>query len=177
MASPCRFGSPHDAIVAGIVTIPQELRLVPALSIAENLTLYDPPARRLLGLSVIDRKAMRAQARAALAQLDFAPDPDARVDHLSFAERQLVAIAKAVRRRCRLLILDEPTAALETREIERLFAVLGAHEAAGRRDRLRLAPAGRGRGAGRPLHRAARRPRRRAPRARRVRRPPIWFRP
>ena len=123
--SPCRFGSPHDAIVAGIVTIPQELRLVPALSIAENLTLDDPPARRLLGLSVIDRKAMRAQARAALAQLDFAPDPDARVDHLSFAERQLVAIAKAVRRRCRLLILDEPTAALETHEIEKLFSVLG----------------------------------------------------
>jgi ABC-type sugar transport system ATPase subunit len=121
----CRFASPHDAIVAGIVTIPQELRLVPALSIAENLTLDDPPARRLLGVSVIDRKAMREQARAALAQLDFAPDPDTRVDRLSFAERQLVAIAKAVRRRCRLLILDEPTAALETHEIEKLFAVLG----------------------------------------------------
>ena len=49
--SPCRFGSPHDAIVAGIVTIPQELRLVPALSIAENLTLDGPPVRRLLGVS------------------------------------------------------------------------------------------------------------------------------
>ncbi|MBX9846225.1 MAG: sugar ABC transporter ATP-binding protein [Xanthobacteraceae bacterium] len=132
--NPCRFTSPHDAIVAGIVTIPQELRLVPALSIAENLTLDDPPARRLLGplgLSVIDRSAMRAQAQAALAHLDFAPDPDARVDRLSFAERQLVAIAKAVRRRCRLLILDEPTAALETREIERLFAVLGRMKAQG----------------------------------------------
>jgi ABC-type sugar transport system ATPase subunit len=129
--SPCRFASPHDAIAAGIVTIPQELRLVPALSIAENLTLDDPPARRLLGLSVIDRKAMREQARTALAQLDFAPDPDVRVDRLSFAERQLVAIAKAVRRRCRLLILDEPTAALETHEIEKLFAVLGRMKAQG----------------------------------------------
>jgi ABC-type sugar transport system ATPase subunit len=67
---------------------------------------------------------MRAEARAELAQLDFAPDPDLRVDQLGFAERQLVAIAKALRRRCRLLILDEPTAALETREIERLFSVL-----------------------------------------------------
>ena len=53
--SPCQFGNPHDAIVAGIVTIPQELRLVPALSIAENLTLDDPPVRRLLGVSLIDR--------------------------------------------------------------------------------------------------------------------------
>ena len=57
-------------------------------------------------------------------RLNFAPDPDIRVDRLSFAERQLVAIAKALRRQCRVLLLDEPTAALETREIERLFAVL-----------------------------------------------------
>jgi ABC-type sugar transport system ATPase subunit len=129
--NPCRFGSPHDAITAGIVTIPQELRLVPALSIAENLTLDDPPSRRLLGVSIIDRRAMREEARAALAHLDFAPDPDTRVDRLSFAERQLVAIAKAVRRRCRLLILDEPTAALESHEIEQLFAVLGRMKAQG----------------------------------------------
>ena len=43
---PCNFASPHDAIAAGIVTIPQELRLVPALSIAENISLGDPPLRR-----------------------------------------------------------------------------------------------------------------------------------
>ena len=120
----CHFGNPHDAIVAGIATIPQELRLIPALSVAENLTLDDPPVRAVLGVPLLDRAAMREQARQALAQLDFAPDPDMRVDRLSFAERQLVAIAKALRKRCRLLILDEPTAALETREIERLFAVL-----------------------------------------------------
>lgn len=118
------FNTPHDAIAVGIATIPQELRLVPALSVAENLTLDDPPVRRALGVSVIDRAAMREHARRALAQLDFAPDPDARIDRLGFAERQLVAIAKALRKRCGLLILDEPTAALETREIERLFAVL-----------------------------------------------------
>jgi ribose transport system ATP-binding protein len=121
---PCQFGNPHDAIVAGIATIPQELRLIPALSVAENLTLDDTPVRAVLGVPLLDRPAMRHQARQALAQLDFAPDPDTRVDRLSFAERQLVAIAKALRKRCRLLILDEPTAALETREIERLFAVL-----------------------------------------------------
>ncbi|MEW6453330.1 MAG: sugar ABC transporter ATP-binding protein [Pseudomonadota bacterium] len=120
----CHFNNPHDAIAAGIATIPQELRLVPALSVAENMTLGDPPVRSMFGVPLIDRAAMREQARQAFADLDFTPDPDTRVDHLSFAERQLVAIAKALRKRCRLLILDEPTAALETREIERLFAVL-----------------------------------------------------
>src|SRR4051794_19379769 len=128
---PCHFSNPHDAIVAGIATIPQELRLIPALSIAENLTLDDPPVRTVLGVPLLDRAAMREQARQALAALDFAPDPDTRVDRLSFAERQLVAIAKALRRRCRLLILDEPTAALETREIERVFAVLSRMKAQG----------------------------------------------
>jgi ABC-type sugar transport system ATPase subunit len=126
-----QFTSPRDAIAAGIATIPQELRLVPALSVAENLMLGDPPVRRLLGLPVVDRVGMREAARAQLAQLDFAPDPDARVDRLSFAERQLIAIAKALQRQCRLLILDEPTAALETREIERLFAVLARMKAQG----------------------------------------------
>jgi ribose transport system ATP-binding protein len=121
---PCHFGNPHDAIVAGIATIPQDLQLIPALSVAENLTLNDPPVRAVLGMPLLDRAAMREQARRALAQLNFAPDPGLRIDRLSFAERQLVAIAKALRKRCRLLILDEPTAALETREIERLFAVL-----------------------------------------------------
>ena len=127
----CRFNGPRDAIAAGIVTIPQELRLVPTLSIAENLTLGDPPVRRILGLQLIDRARMRKEAQEQLAQLDFAPDPDLRVDRLSFAERQLVAIAKALRRRCRVLVLDEPTAALETREIERLFAVLARMKSQG----------------------------------------------
>jgi ABC-type sugar transport system ATPase subunit len=120
----CHFKGPRDAIAAGIVTIPQELRLVPTLSIAENLTLGDTPLQRVLGLRVVDRTRMRKEAQEQLAQLDFAPDPDTRVDRLNFAERQLIAIAKALRRRCHVLILDEPTAALETHEIERLFDVL-----------------------------------------------------
>jgi ABC-type sugar transport system ATPase subunit len=122
--NPCHFSNPRDAIDAGIATIPQELRLVPALSVGENLTLDDPPVRLVCGIPLVDRPAMQEEARRALSLLDFAPDPSIRVDHLSFAERQLVAIAKALRKRCRLLILDEPTAALEAREIERLFAVL-----------------------------------------------------
>jgi ribose transport system ATP-binding protein len=120
----CRFASPHDAIAAGIAVIPQEPRLVPALSIAENIALGALPVRRAWGIPVVDRARMCEVALAQLAQLDLAPDVGRRVDRLTFAERQLVAIAKALRQRCRLLILDEPTAALETREIARLFAVI-----------------------------------------------------
>jgi ABC-type sugar transport system ATPase subunit len=118
------FASPRDAIAAGIVTIPQELRLVPALSIAENMALGDLPVRRFGPLALIDRARIHDEARAVLAELEFAPDPRAAVASLGFAERQLVAIAKALRRRCRIFILDEPTAALEQREIARLFSVL-----------------------------------------------------
>src|SRR5271167_1759699 len=119
------LSSPHDAIASGVVTIPQELHLVPALSVAENLALGDLPARRLFGVAaLIDRARMREEARTLLASFDFAPDPDLPVRQLDFAEQQIVALAKALRRDCRVLILDEPTAALESREIERLFTVL-----------------------------------------------------
>ncbi len=119
------FSSPRDAIMSGIVTIPQELRMVPALSIAENIALGSLPMRRILGvLPAIDRKRMREDARHYLDQLNFTADLDRPVYTLSFAERQLVAIAKALRLKCRIFILDEPTAALEDREIERLFAVI-----------------------------------------------------
>src|SRR5437016_1834344 len=118
------FASPRDAIAPGIVTIPQELRLVPTLSTAENIALGALPVRLFGPLATIDRGRMREQARNVLPELDLAPDARAPVASLSFAERQLVAIAKALSRRCRIFVLDEPTAALEKREIERLFSVL-----------------------------------------------------
>jgi ABC-type sugar transport system ATPase subunit len=119
------FASPHDAIASGVVTIPQELRLVPALSVAENLALGDLPIRRLLGIPIVDHARLRAEAHAQLARFDFAPDPDQSVRNLGFAEQQIIAIAKALRLRCQVLILDEPTAALQSPEIARLFAILG----------------------------------------------------
>ena len=128
---PRSFASPQEAIAAGIVTIPQELRLVPALSIAENVALGDLPARRLGPIALVDRARMREEARAVLAQLDYHPDPRHQVVSLSFAERQLVAIGKGLRRKSRVFILDEPTAALEKREIERLFSVLARLRAQG----------------------------------------------
>ena len=121
------FRGPREAQEAGIVVIPQEMQLVPAATVAENVTLGAWPQKRALGLlPVIDRGAMRRRAAEVLAQLDFHHDLDARVDALSFAERQLVVIARALSHEARVLVLDEPTASLEHREAERLFAVIAA---------------------------------------------------
>ena len=120
----CAFASPHEAIAAGIVTIPQELRLVPALSVAENVVLGDLPVRRLGPIALVNRTRMRERASAVLEQLDFHADVRRPVASLGFAGRQLVAIAKGLCRESRVFILDEPTAPLEKREVERLFSVL-----------------------------------------------------
>src|SRR5947199_10160808 len=90
--------------------LPQELRLVPTLSIAENIALGDLPVRRFGPLATIDRGRMREQARNLPAELDFAPDPRAPVTSLSFSKRQRVAVAKALHRTCPIILLDSPTA-------------------------------------------------------------------
>jgi ABC-type sugar transport system ATPase subunit len=129
---PCAFANPREALAAGIATIPQELRLVAALSVAENIALGDLPVRRRWGIvPTLDRVRMVEDASALLLRLGYVCDPRRKVGALPFAERQLVAIGKALRRRCRVLILDEPTASLEAREIERLFAVLADMSAQG----------------------------------------------
>jgi ABC-type sugar transport system ATPase subunit len=123
------FSSPAGAMAAGIATIPQELRLVPGLSVAENICLGHWP-RKWGGLA-IDRAAMRRDAAEVLRQVGHPIAPDIPVGRLDFAERQLIVIARALRLDPRVLILDEPTAALERREAERLFAVLDRLRAQG----------------------------------------------
>lgn len=116
------FAGPSDALAAGIVVIPQEMRVVMAQTVAENVLLGKLPSKKVFGLvPAIDRRRMRELTGELLGSFDLDVDPEVTLDRLSFAERQLIMIARALNHDARLLILDEPTAALETREVERLF--------------------------------------------------------
>ncbi|MBB4662111.1 sugar ABC transporter ATP-binding protein [Conexibacter arvalis] len=109
---------PADALSAGVAMIHQELRLVPELSIAENVFVGDLPMRG----GRVDRTRMRREAAAQLERVGLATDPDRPVRELSVAAQQQVEIAKALHRDSRFLILDEPTAPLGEEETAQLFA-------------------------------------------------------
>jgi ribose transport system ATP-binding protein len=109
-----------SAQAAGIRMIHQEFPDAPTLSVAENISLGRLPARR----GLVRWRAVRERARAVLDQIGVDLDPEAPVGSLRVGERQIVEIAKALSDRARVLILDEPTAALSQREVERLFDFL-----------------------------------------------------
>ena len=111
------FGSPLDAQNAGIAIAPQEVSLVPLLSVAENILLGAQEA----GPAGIDWRKTRKRALDSLEQIDDTIDPDVPVESLSKAQQQLVQIARAVATSAEILIFDEPTAALTSRETERFF--------------------------------------------------------
>lgn len=117
-----RFRSPRDAFAAGIATIHQELAYFGRLSVAENLCLGEPwPRYRWGGVSW---RGLHAEARRRLDRFGLPVETTRRFDTLSTAEKQEVAMARALSRRSRLLILDEPTASLTEPEVDRLFAHL-----------------------------------------------------
>jgi rhamnose transport system ATP-binding protein len=117
------FHSPHDARDAGIAVIYQEPTLFPDLSVEENVVMgYHP----LGSLRRIDRGAMRRTVQGLLDRLGVRLDPERPVRGLSIADQQIVEIAKALSFDARVLIMDEPTAALSGPEVERLFAVVRA---------------------------------------------------
>lgn len=108
----------RDAEAVGIEIVQQELNLIPTLSVAENLFLADLPA----AAGVIRRGVLRQRARAALDRVGLSGiSTEAEVATLGIGQQQMVEIAAALNRKCRLLILDEPTAALTSAESETLF--------------------------------------------------------
>src|SRR5581483_157764 len=113
---------PRDAEDLGIRTIYQELHYAPDLSVAENLLLGHLP-RRAGGL-LIDWHATREIARQNLKLLDVRIEPNALMRNLSVVERQIVQIVQALSGKARVLVMDEPTAALTPREVAQLFAII-----------------------------------------------------
>lgn len=117
------FANSREAEAQGIVLIHQEFSLAEDLTIAQNLFLGHEKKRGWGGL-LLDDDAMRTEARQAIAQVGLTADVDTRVKDLIVAEKQLVEIARALLRKARLLIMDEPTATLTPTETERLFGLM-----------------------------------------------------
>ena len=124
-----QFSSPHDAIDAGIATIHQELAYCGHLTVAENLLLGEPWPRHRWG--GVDWPRLHAQAATQLARCQLEIPTTRTFSDLTAAQKQEVAIARALNRDARLLILDEPTASLSQPEVERLCAHLSRLQAEG----------------------------------------------
>ncbi|WP_407179138.1 sugar ABC transporter ATP-binding protein [Bradyrhizobium sp. STM 3562] len=116
------INSSADAQRLGIAVIFQEFSLVPYLDIAQNIFLGREPKRAVPG--TIDRHRLLRDAERVLRSIGFDIDPTTIVAKLGVAQQQMVEIAKAVSQNARILVMDEPTAALSDRETELLFALI-----------------------------------------------------
>lgn len=119
--------TPAQAQRLGISTVYQEVNLLPNLSVAQNVFLGREPKRR----GLVDTHEMRQRTATLLRRFDLDIDPARPLDSYPVAVRQLIAIARAVDMSARLLILDEPTASLDAREVDRLFAIVNQLKAEG----------------------------------------------
>ena len=118
--APVRFRRPAEAAANGISMIYQELDLVPHLTVAENLFLGHPPAR----FGLLDKRSRKARAAEALARVGATFAPDTAVGDLSVANQQLTAIARSLTREAKVIIMDEPSAALNETELKAVFRVI-----------------------------------------------------
>jgi ABC-type sugar transport system ATPase subunit len=122
-----RFRSPRDALAMGIATIAQELALVPARSVVENVFLgMEPRALGVIRTGEMERRFAELNERTG-----FALPPNARVGSLRVAEQQKVEILRALARDARLILMDEPTASLTADETERLLEIIRRLSASG----------------------------------------------
>jgi ABC-type sugar transport system ATPase subunit len=123
--APARFASPQDAADVGIATIFQELALSENLSIAENVFLGRELVRRVLGVPFLKRQAMKQKVAELLNTLEaHISDPEATVGSLSGGQRQAVAISRALNLNARLVVMDEPTAALAVAETRKVLQLI-----------------------------------------------------
>jgi ribose transport system ATP-binding protein len=118
---PIKFASPADAAALGIVCIFQELSLLPDLSVADNISVADPPKR----FGLIDHRRQRRIAKEVLHRVGCGDiRPDERVKDLPLSRQQMVEIAKALVRNPRLIIMDEATSALTAKDVEHLYRIV-----------------------------------------------------
>lgn len=113
--------TPIDAIMAGIQVIYQDFSVFPNLTVMENLALNTELAAKR---RIVSKKRMRQIAEEAVAKIDFRVDLDALVGTLSVAEKQMVAISRALMFNAKLIIMDEPTTALTKKEVQALFRII-----------------------------------------------------
>jgi len=119
---PVEYKHPKDAELDGIAVIHQELNILPELSVAENLFLGDERTYRKTGW--LKTKEMNNEAVTLLSELGLTIKATERAGNLSVGKQQIIEIAKALKTKAEIIIMDEPTAALTGREIDTLFATI-----------------------------------------------------
>lgn len=124
---PYQPATPRDGIQAGVRLIHQEFNLLGYLSVAENILFEDIPSHS----GLVDFRSLNARAQALLDEIGLDISPRMPVERLSVAQKQMVEIARALSSESKLLIMDEPTAALTNKEISRLFEIIHRLKARG----------------------------------------------